>query len=378
MPGIVLSTTLDRERRDIDVSNRIALLEPDATPLTVVTMRARKEATKSAELIWFDDSMGARWTAINNGAGYAAGDTALVVDDETVFEVNDVIKVTRTGELLRVTAITTATKTITVTRAFGTTAAAALVDNDWLLNIGSANKEASTTPNLRSGQPVKKTNYAQIFRNAFGVSGTQDAEKLKAGEPERERLSRKYGVQHRVDIEAALLFGEPKETVGTEVIRSMGGVFYYVTSNVYDVGGLLTDKVLETNIAEMAFAKGSKRKLALCSALGLSAINRFAAGRLRTVPRQDVFGLSLQEYVTAHGTLLLGKSDLLVNGYGGHMVILDVVETDNIKLRPLRDTILKKNVQAPGYDGYTDEYFSEMSAEIRLEKTHTIVKGITG
>ena len=44
----VYTTNIDRDRREIDVSKRIAYLEPDATPFTVILMRARKVPATSA------------------------------------------------------------------------------------------------------------------------------------------------------------------------------------------------------------------------------------------------------------------------------------------------------------------------------------------
>lgn len=374
----VLSTNVDRDRREIDVASRIALLEPDATPLTVILMRARKDPTNTAEFVWFEDENGARWMQINNAAGYVAGDTNLVVDDASIFAVADVVKVPRTAEVMRVTAVNTGTQTITVVRGWGTTAAAALVDNDWLLIIGNAMQENSSAPATKIGQPVKKNNFTQIIRTPFDLSATTDAEKQKTSEKERQRLTRKKGVEHRIDIERAVLFGEKKEdTTGGQVRRAMGGILSFITTNVYDAGGTLTESEFETSFCEMLFRYGSSRKLLLCAARVLSVINQFAAGKLQTVPRQEVYGLQVQRYLSAHGELLLAKSNLLEKEYGNHSLGLDIA---NITYRPLtgRDTKLKRNIQNNDVDGFMDEYLTEAGLKVELEKTHAILKNVTG
>jgi hypothetical protein len=52
---------------------------------------------------------------------------------------------------------------------------------------------------------------------------------------------------------------------------------------------------------------------------------------------------------------------------------------DYIAYRPLagRDTTLKTNIQNNDVDGWMDEYLTEAGLEVRLEKTHAILKGVT-
>jgi hypothetical protein len=59
------------------------------------------------------------------------------------------------------------------------------------------------------------------------------------------------------------------------------------------------------------------------------------------------------------------------------MVVLDL---GYIKKRPLRDrgTRLLRNRQGNGVDSVVHEYLTEMSLEVAQEKTHGILKGITG
>lgn len=112
----------------IDMSDTIAELEPDEAPLTVFLMKLAKENAQSYKVEWLENRGRAHWTQVNNGAGYADSATSIVVDDGTIIAVGDNVKVARTGEVMRVTAVST--NTLTVTRAFGETAAAAINDND--------------------------------------------------------------------------------------------------------------------------------------------------------------------------------------------------------------------------------------------------------
>jgi hypothetical protein len=46
-------------------------------------------------------------------------------------------------------------------------------------------------------------------------------------------------------------------------------------------------------------------------------------------------------------------------------------------MRPLRDTRLKENVQAPDYDGFKDEYISEVSLQVTHERRHALLTGVS-
>lgn len=148
----------------IDMSEKIALLQPSATPLITFLKRAKNntEVANNPKYSWLEDDLGGRWDAINNGAGYADSATDMVVDNIDLFAVNQIVKVPRTGECLRVTVVTTGTSTITVTRAFGTTSAAALVDNDPLVILGNVNEEGATAPTVKSTQETEVYNYTRF------------------------------------------------------------------------------------------------------------------------------------------------------------------------------------------------------------------------
>lgn len=152
---------VDDLRRDIDVSETIAELTPDLSGLAVILMKARKKATRTDEFHWFEEDVAGCWTAINHAAGYDNDDTDIVVDDETLFKPKDVIKNTRTGEQMLVTAVTTATHTLTVIRGYGSTAAAAMTDNDDIVRLGNALEQNSSAPESNLRQPTKITNYTQ-------------------------------------------------------------------------------------------------------------------------------------------------------------------------------------------------------------------------
>lgn len=204
---------------------------------------------------------------------------------------------------------------------------------------------------------------------------TEDAESMNTVS-ERVRLRRLKGLEHRLDIERIILFGEKKEDT-IDKRHTTEGILSRITTNAYDANGVLTESEFETNFCEPLFRYGSSQKLLVASSRLLSVINQFAAGKLQVVPKEQTYGVRLTRYISAHGDLLIVKSNVLEKGYAGYGFGLDM---ENIKYRPLqtRDTKLRTNIQANDLDGWKDEYLTEFGVEVRLEKTHGVIYGVTG
>lgn len=361
----------------IDMSEKIALLQPEKTPLTTILKRLQgnTESTFNPEFNWMEDDIGARWDAVNNGAGYLSTDTTVVVDNGDYFSINDLVKIPRTGEVLIVKAI--ATNSLTVGRAFGTTAAAALVDNDPIVIIGNANEEGSGARTIKSTLEIQKTNYCQIFKTPFGVTNTQNASKMYGGQ-DLAYQQKKKGIEHSVDMARAFWFGElKKDTTGTHPKRSTKGIMSFLNQNNYDAGGQLTQSEFDQNVSEVIFRYGASEKLAFCSSRVLSVVNGWATGKLQLEQGEDTFGLNIVRYVTPFGIINFVYEPLFEGAvYGAQAAILDV---ENIKYRPLqgRDTNLETNIQNNDEDQRKDQYITEAGIELRLPKTHALLTGVT-
>ncbi|QHT60666.1 DUF5309 domain-containing protein [Paenibacillus lycopersici] len=361
------------------MSDTIGLLQPNAEPFMSFMKIAKRntEVANNPKFEWMEDDLLPRWDAINAGAGYASGITALVVDNANYFSVNDVVKVPRTAEVMLVTAINTGTQTLTVIRGYGLTAAAALVDNDPLIIIGNANQEGSGTRELKSTQEVPKFNLTQIFKTPFGVTGTENATKMYGGK-DLSYQQAKAGVQHKIDIARAYMYGERKlDTTGSKPMRTTGGLLSFLTKNNYDAGGQLTQTEFDNNISEVVFKYGSKNKIMLASARLLSVINGWAMNKLQINQEAKSFGLEIFEYVTPFGKYSIMNYQHILEGavYGGYGVILDPA---NVKHRPLagRDTKLETNIQANDSDSRVDQYITEAGVEVRLPDTHAVLTGV--
>ncbi len=362
------------DRRDIDYDEDITRYISNAAPLTILTRKLNKKKTQDPEYRWFEEDIAPCWDAINNAAGYNSTDTALVVDNPLYFTVGDIVKVPRTGEVMLVTAINDGTSTLTVRRGFGTTAAAALVDNDPLFIVSNAFAEGSARADINQQNPVMKSNYCQIFKHALGVTNTEKASNQR-GVKEMDRLRLDKLLEHNRAIEQALWFGEPKlYNLAGEIRRATGGVLYFNNVNVKDFGGATTWASVENGM-ETAFAEGSSTKVLFAAPTVISVLDQIAANKLQTVPKDETFGIAAKRLISSHGELIVVKHSLFKGTvYGNYAFILDL---KYLKYRFLRDTRLESNVQNNGDDKTIDQYLTECGLEFKLPKAHMLWKNIT-
>lgn len=364
----ITTYSIDRDRRELDVSKVIAELFPDESPFLVLLLKAKKEPARSQYFYWYDQKPGNWWTQVKGSV--TADQTVISVTDATIFRAKDLIKVPSTGEVMFVVAIdeTEGANKVTVKRGYGETPASAIDADSWLMRIGNAMEQFSKAPESKIVQPFKGWNVTQIFRTTFEQSETAAAEDLKTIESERKRLSRLKLKEHRWDIERALIFGERYED--PEGKRSTtGGFLSFVKDHVVDANHKFCEGLFDEYCEEL-FSYGSKTKLFVCSRRVLTLINKFAKDRIETTSGETTYGLRLKTYVSAHGDLYLAPSMILEKEYGNIAIGIDM---DNVKYRFFRDTKLVRNIQDNDEDGWRDEYITEAGLEVRLPQTHCVL-----
>lgn len=375
------SMDMNASQRIIDMSDKITWLEPNANPLLQLTSKLRKKAAKSYKVEWLEDAFLPKNT-LTTAASSAADTTIDVTTNEgNYFKAGDLIMVPRTGEVMRVTSV--AASVLTVTRAWAGSAAALHASSvaDELFCVGYAGAEYAGAPSMILTQVSALYNYTQIFRSPLGASRTVTQTDMYTGN-ERDYLRNKTGKEHAIDIERAMFFGKRAATTttvssATRDIRSMGGLTQYVTTNVTSMAstGLASLTVWE-DFLRTGFRYGSDTKFFFCSPLTIQKINELAMGKLHTMEGEDTLGLAIKQYVSGHGTVNLVKCKLFDSVQTTGMGFL--VDLENITLRPLQDTILRTNIQQPDLDGWADEYLTELTMEVKNEKTHAILKNTDG
>lgn len=362
-------------RRVVDISNKIDVLEPDSAPLTQLTKKIEKRVAINPEFKWQEEESLVKTDQINNGAGYTSADTSIVVDNGSRFRAGDVVKVVASGEQLLVTAVST--NTLTVLRAFGTTAAASAADNAVLLIVGNANEEFATKRTAKIGDPTIRTNYTQIFRTPFGISRTMDKSEVY-GKNDLAHQRMMQLIEHQKEIERGFWFGEPKEyTSGTHPRRTTGGVDYWISTNATDMGTTMTEAEFEAFL-RTGFRYGSKTKWLFAAPIFLSAISFWAKDNVRVAPTDKTFGINVQQWMTPFGMVNIVLNNMFAETtvYGGYAYLMDI---EGLAYRYMADsdTKLKTNIQDNSADGEEDEYLTECGLEFNNEKKSAVAYNTT-
>lgn len=364
----------------IDMAQRVLELEPSSTPFLVLSKRADKRSAHNPKFQWHEDELEPRFDRVNGTTGTG---TSVVVDNSEYFGLDDVVLVSRTGELMRVTAITTGTDTLTVVRGVGA-AAVALVDNDELIILSSAAQEGANDQEAQSLNPAAVFNYTQIFRDPVAMTETMRHTDTETEPHDWDRQLNRKGIEHAKSIEYAGLFGKPSEdTSGAHPRRTTGGFQHFLsTNNNTDAGGAYTEAEFFASLRP-GFRYGSKTKLAMAAPLVVDVLNGFPRGKLEVQQHEggDTYGLNVTRYRSPHGILNVVTHWLLEGDkYANEMFIVDL---SNIAYRYLqnrngsRDTHVRKNIQSPGADARKDEYLTECGWEFGLPRTHAKVTNIT-
>ena len=390
---------IEQSRRIPDVDDKIYILEPNESPLTAFLTQIgkigdgggkfkgaalQKRVVYNPEFTEYEDQYSGTWAKINNAAGYDAAATALIVDNPgaSIFTKYDLVKVVRTGEIMRVTSVNYSTDTVTVTRGAGSTAAAAILDDDDLLVLGNAFEEGSRSGDSNTTKLVKVTNFTQIFKTKFGVTGTEDASNLlpKDVAKDLKYLRAKMGVEHAKKIERAYWFGEKKEVTGPDgkPLRLTGGILDAVVAagNVQDeASSSLTDAEFTQFLRDYAFQYGSSEKYFFCGNKVLGYIDDFAKSKLQLRTDDKTFGVAIRKYVSSFGILNLIAHPMFKNEYAGYGVVLDL---STIKHCPLngRDTILETNIQERDADEKVDQYKTENGLQRTNFEKNALLKGV--
>lgn len=365
---------INQSQRVIDMDDKIAELEPNASPLVVLLKKLRRVQAISPKVEWLEQVLMPRYDTLSASATSAA--TAIPVSQPTYYRVGDVIRDTTTGEAMEVTGVSASA--IGVNRALGATAAASCASTDEIFIVSNINAEGASLRTIKTTKLTNQYNYCEIVRTPFGVTGTEAASKLYGG-PDRARLQAAGAIEHMRDWEQLAFFGARKEDTTTSGApkRASGGLVEYISTNVTNAGGALTEAAFQTFL-RTGFRYGSDRKVLFASPLVIAAIEGFARSNLRvTNETASTYGVQMSTYVSGQGIvdLVMEKAWNDSSTYKGYAFLVDL---DAVEWHYLRDTKLLENRQNNDADKIEDEYLTEATVVVKNEQKHSLLKGVTG
>lgn len=262
-----------------------------------------------------------------NGA-LLSGATTFVLDSTSGIVAGDVFRVVATNEQIRVVSVVSGTN-ITVTREFGSIAAAAIGDNAVLHFLNNSIAGGVSGIDATGNPAAAKTN---VFQKIVTAISSTDFDNLtpKIGGNKADAIARTMkskAIEQAKKLEKAMLFGRKKVPVGG--VGAMGGLIEFAEDGwTDDISGSLTKQALEQALSNpLRYTKdGRAEKYAFCGTEVMSVISDlFYDSQVRTTTIEQI-NLKVKEIDVNNGTIYLVQHPYMTSesGYGKHMVVADI------------------------------------------------------
>jgi len=383
------------DERPKNFREMILWMNPNGTaPIFALSSKASKESTDDPEFSWWSEPND-QIRLTTHGSIILAATTAITVvgtepsasglstnwGSALSLKVGDILMVepaadsaTFTPEYMIVTTVpTTATSIPAVTRAFAGSTAADIPAGSKLLLVGSAYAEGTSSATSTTRNPIKYSNYTQIFKNTYSITGTAEQTKTRTGDTIKNDKRRK-SFDHAASIEYAMIFGRKSEGTGSngKPIRTMDGIRRFVPNAVF-AGGSTLNSFLDAVYPVFDWdSDAGDTRLAFCGNGALNQLNKIimsgsgqAALNVNFTGPVKLYGMNFNEYVLPQGRLLLKTHPLFNRNslYTNSMLIMDF---SAFKWRPLRnrDTKFTDDIQTKREDLREGQWLTEAGVEV--------------
>jgi hypothetical protein len=377
------------DRQIIEMQNEIYQYDPNATPLlSILSQTASGSKASAVTYNHLEDEPLPSWDTLGSDLS-SNSTTTVAVAHGTYFRAGDLVLIPKSlansiSEVVLVSSVSS--NNLTVIRDWVSNNAGvggtAAVSGDNVTIIGNVNEEGSGTRTVLTTAEVKVTNYCQIIKTPWEISGSLDATALYGG-PDAAYQAKKMASQHAFEQERAFLFGTKRSTTSTSStargLRATGGIYYWLTTNKVAAGGTLTHSHMESLAQKVFRFNTTGEALLLCGRTVMTQLDNIAEARIETVVASDTYGVKMRRYVTGHGDFMIKIHDLLINDYAGVAIAVDM---SNIQKRftvnheGKRDALLRMNIQSPDADSQKAEYLSEVGLHVHREKAHGLLTGV--
>lgn len=316
--GMFTSALFTQDLAKKSFAGMITRLMPNGlAPLFGLTSMLESETAAQFEHGFFTKTMLFPQLTLNGAISDGVTTTFTVTSTSNILP-GMIMRVDSTGENVIVNNVIDSTH-VSVTRGVGSTAAA-ISDAVNLYQVGNAFEEASLRPNALIINPVRITNFTQIFRNTWAISDSVRATQMIAGETNIAESKQDCAAFHAADIEKALFFGTKSNgTRNGQPFRTMDGLisivgnlsYYpssYASANVSTAGSTTTYTQLEGFLDPMfnqtTDPKVANERILFVGGTARKVINNI--GRLNAtymmVDGQTNWGLQFSTFKTTRGT----------------------------------------------------------------------------
>jgi len=388
------------DERPKDFRESILFYNPNGTaPIFALTGKAGKKTVTDPQFFWWSEP-NTLWRSVTSlgGGSLAAGDTTFTIastdptsttpgaswSTATHLKSGDLIRIEPTAdvpgfsqEIVQVDTVLSDTQFTAIRGAAGTTPGT-IADATGLSLIGSAFAEGTGAPRAVSRNPIKYTNFTQIFKDTYELTGTVTETFARTGDPWSNDKKRKM-FDHARAIEEAILYSVPSETTGTngKPLRTMGGLRNFIPTNatpntaitnttVWTVGGTVATNTPPTpttvfsilDAIEPVFdidTEGGDTRIMFAGNQAIVELNKIlqASTNLRINFSEEIriYGLDFKELILPRGRILIRSHPLLSRHplYKRSGFIVDFASVKYVALKG-RDTRTRDDVQLKDED----------------------------
>lgn len=219
--------------RQSDLAARVLMTMPGGmAPMLALSSGMPSERAADTAFSWIEDSHISGNSTVNGAVADTAA-TTIVVDDANIWTPNTILLEQETGEHMLITSITG--NTITVIRGLSGTTPTAIADEDHLQSIGTAFEEAGGKPTPVTQRGESRTNYTQIFKNGWAISGTAQSIDFLTGSQLAMNREQCFAY-HAEDLERAFIWGKKDvRVINNKQFRLTDGIL----SQIESYGGLV-------------------------------------------------------------------------------------------------------------------------------------------
>lgn len=216
-------------------------------PLLALSSGMKEESVSDTGWSWVEDTH-----ISGNGvvtAATANNVTAIPVADTSIWTKNSVLLVETTGEHILITDIPS-NNSITVRRGFAGTIASAIAQNATLQILGTAYEEGGGKPDSVMQFGDSFTNFVQIFKQGWSITGTAKAVKYQLGDKLADSKSQAMAF-HAENIERAFFWGRKSITKSNnKEMRTSNGII----PQIEQFGGIVESAAYGGTAGAMALA----------------------------------------------------------------------------------------------------------------------------
>jgi hypothetical protein len=328
-------------------------------PIFALTSKAGKRSVNDPEFAWWCE--GNVITRLQANGAAAAGDSVITVDSvdptsttlganlgtATNLKPGDLLLVEPTldnatfnHELIQCQAVLSDTQ-FTAFRGVGGTTAATIADNVFMTVIGSSYAEGTQAPRAVSRNPIKFSNFIQIFKDTYELTGTADNTETRTNNGYSEDKKRKM-YKHSSDIEMSILWGRKNESTGEngKPIRFMGGLREFIpAANTTVFGAAVTpNSFLDALAPAYDFDTGAgDERIGFAGNQALIELSKVFSQEVIFNVTDTVknYGLDFVRFRLPNGTLML-KSHPLLSRHALYKKSMFVCDFDAIKFTTMK------------------------------------------